>query len=144
VARIFFERLERSDARRFAWSDAESSAGGQGGADTVPPMDVIETQENIEVVIDLPGVDPANVNIVVRDGVLLVSGVKRPATCQHGRAAFHLAERGFGTFARALRLTAAVDAGRASSSLVAGELRILLPRVDERRGREIRVPITTR
>ena len=102
-----------------------------------------ETQENIEIVIDLPGVDPGSVSISVRDGVLRVSGIKRPTTCQHGRAAFHLAEGGFGNFARALRLNAAVDANRASASLVAGELRILLPRVEERRGREIRVAITT-
>lgn len=107
-------------------------------------MDVVETPESLEVVIDLPGVDPGNVSISLRDGVLLVSGIKRPTTCQHGRAAFHLAERGFGNFARALRLTAAVDANRASASLAAGELRIRLPRIDERRGREIRVPITTR
>lgn len=143
VARIFFERLETSDARRFAWSDRDPSAGGRSGGDTVPPMDVVETQENIEIVIDLPGVDPGSVSISVRDGVLRVSGIKRPTTCQHGRAAFHLAERGFGNFGRALRLNAAVDANRASASLVAGELRILLPRIEERRGREIRVAITT-
>jgi HSP20 family protein len=141
VARIFFERLETSDARRFAWSDPNQSSGG--GGETVPPMDVLETKESIEIVIDLPGVEPGNVSISVRDGVLLVSGVKRPTSCQHGHAAFHLAERGFGNFARALRLATAVDAGRAAASLVAGELRIVLPRVDERRGREIHVPITT-
>ncbi len=106
-------------------------------------MDVLETQESIEIVMDLPGVEAGNVSLSVRDSVLLVSGIKRPTSCRHGHAAFHLAERGFGKFARALRLTTAVDAGRASASLVAGELRIVLPRVDERRGREIRVPITT-
>lgn len=143
VARIFFERLETSDVRRFAWSDRDPSDGGPSGGDTVPPVDVLETQEHIEIVMDLPGVDPGKVSISVREGVLHVSGIKRPTTCQHGRAAFHLAEREFGNFTRALRLTGAVDANRASASLVAGELRILLPRVEERRGREIRVAITT-
>jgi HSP20 family molecular chaperone IbpA len=56
-------------------------------------------------------------------------------------AAFHLAERGFGRFARAVRLAGAFDAGRARATLNAGELRVVLPRIDERRGSEIRIPI---
>ena len=56
-------------------------------------------------------------------------------------AAFHVAERTFGRFARGVRLTGAFDVGRADARLRAGELRVTLPRIDERRGRERRIPV---
>jgi len=74
---------------------------------------------------------------------LIVAGRKIPGQCQHVEAAFHLAERSFGRFARAVKLSGAFDAGKAEAALTAGELRITLPRFDERRGRKIRVPIRT-
>ncbi|CAN5813289.1 hypothetical protein BH24ACI4_BH24ACI4_25460 [soil metagenome] len=120
--------------------DEESPQGTTG--DCVPPMDVIETTEGIEILLDLPGLAPGDIRLVFSNGTLVIAGRKRPAACAHGRAAFHLAERTFGRFVRAVRLTGAVDAGRASARLVAGELRILLPRIDERRGRDIRIPVT--
>ena len=76
-------------------------------------------------------------------GTLLIAGTKRVSACGHTDAAFHLAERAFGRFARAIRIGGAVDAGRARVTLSAGELRITVPRIEERRGREIRLPIET-
>ena len=54
---------------------------------------------------------------------------------------FHLVERGYGRFARAIRLTTACDARRAHAGVRNGELRISLPKVIERRGTTIRVPV---
>ena len=56
----------------------------------------------------------------------------------------HVAERSFGRFARAVRLSGAVDAGRAQGAFVDGELRIVLPRIAERRGRDIRIEVQAR
>jgi HSP20 family molecular chaperone IbpA len=52
-----------------------------------------------------------------------------------------VAERVFGRFGRAVRLTGAFDVGRAEATLRAGELRVSLPRIEERRGREHRIPV---
>jgi HSP20 family molecular chaperone IbpA len=52
-------------------------------------------------------------------------------------------ERDFGRFARAVRLHTAVDAGRARAVLTLGELRVILPKIADRRGREIRVTVET-
>jgi HSP20 family molecular chaperone IbpA len=73
--------------------------------------------------------------------VLLVAGQKVAAVCEHGDAAFHIAERSFGRFARAIQVDGAFDAGRATATLANGELRILLARRTERRGAQIRIPI---
>jgi HSP20 family protein len=106
-------------------------------------MDVVETAVGIELVLDLPGVPASALTIGFSQGTLYVAGRKSPGGCPHAHAAFHLAERSFGRFVRAVRLIGAFDAGKAAATLSAGELRITLPRIEERRGRDIRIPVKT-
>lgn len=143
VARIFLERRDLGEeARRlFAMLSAEQPAGGFA-AECAPPVDVVETADTVEIVVDLPGVAIDDVQVVFGRGVVVIGGRKLPPGCEHREAAFHLAERAFGSFARAVRLNGAFDAGRATATLTAGELRIVLPRIEERRGRELRIPVT--
>ncbi|MGE0361836.1 MAG: Hsp20/alpha crystallin family protein [Vicinamibacterales bacterium] len=109
----------------------------------LPLLDVFETQDALDIVLDLPGVPAAQVRILVKGGVVIVAGEKdRPEPRPHGPASFHLVERDFGRFARAVRIHVAVDAARATATLRDGELRIALPKIAERRGRGIAVPIT--
>lgn len=106
------------------------------------PLDIVETSQGIEVVLDLVGVEPEDVQIVFARDTLLITGVKRPAACQHhGEATFHVAERVFGRFVRAVRLAGAFDIGHGTATLAAGELRVTLPQIEERRGREFRIPV---
>lgn len=109
----------------------------------VPLQDVYETEAAIEIVLDVPGVSADNCRIMIKAGVVLVVGEKERADPQRGPASFHLVERDFGRFARAVRVHAAVDASRARARLKDGELRIMLPKIQERRGREILVAIDT-
>ena len=74
--------------------------------------------------------------------MLLLSGEKTPVACDHADIAFHIAERAFGRFARAIELDGAIDAGKAIATLTDGELRVTLPRLQERRGTKIRIPVT--
>jgi HSP20 family protein len=145
MARIYLERQDLpADLQRLF--DA-LTAGGEismhaAAAECSPPLDVVETDDALEVIVDLPAVPAPAVQIVFARNVLLIAGQKTPPACDHHRdAAFHLAERGFGRFARAVRLEGAFDAGRAAATLAAGELHVTLPRLEDRRGREIRIPI---
>ena len=142
MGRIYVERCELPDDLRtlldVIWNDGARQASSP--AECTPMLDVLETDEGVEVVMDAPGVAKSSLQLVFSRNVLIVAGEKLPSREQPG-AAFHLAERGFGRFARAIRLEGAYDAGRADATLVAGELRIRLPRIDERRGSEIRIPI---
>ena len=104
-------------------------------------MDVVETAAGIELVLDLPGVSESAVTVAFSQGTLVVAGRKSPGICAHAQAAFHLAERSFGRFVRAIRLNGAFDAGKATARLAGGELHIRLPRIEERRGRDIRIPV---
>lgn len=112
----------------------------QVNADCRPAVDVFETTAGLEVVVDVPGVAPDSLRVAVRRGVLLVVGAKitsPPAPSTR----FHLAERSYGRFARVVRLTGAFDAAHARAVTRAGELRITLPRLEERRGRILRIPV---
>jgi HSP20 family protein len=109
-----------------------------------PALDVQETGETLEVVVDLPGVASDRVRVMLKNGVLIVAGEKPSPYPAEGRnATFHLVERGFGRFARAVHLDTAVDGGRISAVLHGGELRIVIPKLADRRGQEILVPIAT-
>ena len=107
-----------------------------------PPIDVFETDEAIEICMDLPAVEPSAVGVVIKGDTVLIAGEKAPRRGR-GDSSFHLVERGFGRFARAVRLTCACDCGRARASLVDGELRVTLPKSPDRRGAPIRVAVTT-
>ncbi|MGD9906384.1 MAG: Hsp20/alpha crystallin family protein [Vicinamibacterales bacterium] len=108
----------------------------------LPLLDVYETQEALDVVLDLPGVTAAQVRVLVKSGVVIVVGEKDRPEARPGPSSFHLVERDFGRFARAVRIHAAVEASRATATFRDGELRISLPKIEERRGRGIAVPIT--
>ena len=144
MPRIYQERRDLGDELRrlFDLLNGEAQAAGAPG-ECNPPLDVFESEAAIELVMDLPGVDRDHLQVLFARGTLLVAGTKRPAACSDESATFHLAERAFGRFARAVRITGAVDAGRARATLSSGELRIVFPRIEDRRGREIRIPIET-
>ena len=108
----------------------------------MPGVDVFETEKAIEIVLDLPGVAADCVRILFKAGVVLVVGEKeRPDFSKRAPASFHLVERDFGRFARAVRVNVAIDAAKAAARLQHGELRIVLPRIKERRGGGVMVPI---
>ena len=84
------------------------------------------------------------VRILFKGGVLLIVGEKeRPDVSKRGPASFHLVERDFGRFARAVKINAAIDGAGARARLSNGELRVVLPRIADRRGAGQLVPIDT-
>lgn len=107
-----------------------------------PPLDVLETTTAVEIVVDIAGVTPEAVRVLFRGDVLIVAGEKAPAPSTDGPS-FHLLERGFGRFARAVRLSGAFEIGQARAWLAAGELTIVLPKRPDRRGGLQSIPIAT-
>jgi len=105
-----------------------------------PPLDVIETTTAIEIVADLPGVAPEGVRVAFTGEAVIITGDKRPTGCHHADA-FHLAERTFGRFACAVRIDGAVDAAKARAVIRAGELHVTLPRIADRRRREMPIAV---
>jgi HSP20 family protein len=142
MARIFLDRRDWNDQMGSIVDELVNEVAGTAGEYT-PPLDVVETSAGLDLIMDLAGVDLNAVSVVVTGDTLIIAGHKRPPACQHHAAAFHLVERAFGRFARGVRLTGAYDLANADARLHAGELRIRLPRLEERRGREIRINVRT-
>lgn len=108
-----------------------------------PTLDVLETDTTVEIVADLPGLSADALRILIKHGIVLIVGEKDRTENDRTPMSFHLVERDFGRFARAVRVPATVDASRARASLAHGELRIVLPKIVDRRGAEFLVPIDT-
>jgi HSP20 family protein len=105
-----------------------------------PALDVVETQDGVQVIVDVAGVPAQALRILFRGDTLLIAGEKAPGPAATDPT-FHLVEREFGRFARAVRLTGAFDVARARASLDAGELTVILPRITDRRGRPHAIPL---
>jgi HSP20 family protein len=105
-----------------------------------PTLDVLETDEAVEILVDVAGVPSTALRVLYRAGVVIVAGEKAPPRADQSQA-FHLIEREFGRFARAVRVTGAYDIAKARASLRNGELTIVLPKLTDRRGQAHRIRI---
>jgi HSP20 family protein len=105
-----------------------------------PALDIMETTDATEVVVDVPGVRPDSLRVAIRANTVMIVGAKLvPAAPANAR--FHLAERTYGRFARAVRIAGAFDGKRAKAILQNGLLRVVLPRIEDRRGKLVHVSI---
>src|SRR5690242_4611962 len=72
--------------------------GGLGlTGELAPPLDVFETDETVEVVVDLPSVAAASIRILAKGQAILIAGEKAPRRSDD-KSTFHLVERGYGRF----------------------------------------------
>lgn len=126
--------------RFLSWLD-DADAPDRAEVEHRPPIDVIETAHAIDVIADLPGVSASSVRVVITGGTLVIAGRKGPPVCQHASATFHHVERSFGRFAYGIRVAVAIDARRVTATLKGGELRVTLPRMEDRRGLEREITI---
>lgn len=134
-------RLLADDARKLLDELDRDVPGVQASSgECRPALDIVETTDAAEVVVDVPGISAASLRVAIRrDTVLIVGAKMAPSTPTDTR--FHLAERNYGRFARAVRVTGAFDAGRAKAILSNGLLRIVLPRIEDRRGRLVHIEV---
>ncbi len=105
-----------------------------------PLLDVFETDDALEIAVDLPGVDPAAVRVIGKGDSVLIAGEKK-ARRSARESSFHLVERGYGRFARVVRLGRPCDVSTARAILVNGELRVSIPKITERRGQGIGISV---
>ena len=114
---------------------SESLAG-----ECAPALDVYETDDALEITVDLPGVDSAAIRVIGKGDSVLIAGEKAARRARR-ESSFHLVERGYGRFARVVRLGRACDLSRARATLAHGELRVSIPKTSERRGKAIPIAV---
>jgi len=92
-----------------------------------PSMDVSETGDCLIARLEVPGMDPQDIHISLRENVLTLQGEK--IADQHGPAEhFHRVERAYGSFIRTVRLPVAVDPRAVTARSKNGLLTVTLPK----------------
>ena len=107
-----------------------------------PPSDVVEVDDAVRVLLEIPGVPAASVQVRVLGNRIEVIGEKTP-DFPAGETSFLCLERIFGKFQRAFEVRGSVNLGEVTARMANGILVIRIPKVVERRGRERRIPVTT-
>ena len=107
-----------------------------------PLSDVVEVDNAVRVLLEIPGVPAASVQIRVVGNRIEVTGEKIP-DFPAGETSFLCLERIFGKFQRAFEVRGSVNLGEVSARMANGILVVTIPKVPERRGRERRIPVTT-
>jgi HSP20 family protein len=116
--------------------------GGEQGA-WIPNVDILETENELIVSAELPGVEPGDLVVSVNGGNLTLAGSKGGPEIT-ARDGFHQAERTFGAFRRVIHLGAPVNTRQAEALLADGLLRIRFPKVPNRRGEDVPIEVTPR
>jgi HSP20 family protein len=90
------------------------------------PLDVYRSDDgNYHIEADLPGVDPASIEVTVEQGTLTMRADRNPRVTDSGQVLF--AERSHGSFTRRLSLGEGVDADHLTASYADGVLQVLVP-----------------
>ena len=105
----------------------------------VPPMDVVETTDEVRCHLEVPGLTADDVEIRVQDNMLLVAGEKKTPSEQQNEGEFRSVERRYGRFERSFTLPRSIDTSRVTARHENGVLTIVLPKVEASKPRRIQI-----
>ena len=106
----------------------------------VPPVDVRETKDSLEIAAELPGLDPKNVEVSVENGVLTLKGNRQFEKAMEGET-YHRVERAYGMFERSFTLPTNVDAEKIQASFQHGVLHLTVPKREEAKPKSIAIKV---
>jgi HSP20 family protein len=131
-------QLQNEINRLFSsFGDGESSGATAGW---VPPVDIYEHEDRFQLYMDLPGVDPSNVEITLEGGVLTVGGERLQLAARDGdQGDLRRSERGLGRFYRRFVLPDTVDSERVKATNRHGVLELTIPKQAKALPRRIKV-----
>jgi len=122
--------------------------GGAGGSSSIravsragalPAINVGTWAEALEVYAFAPGIDPASVEVSVERGLLTIAGERRSADSKGEREHVYAKERFVGRFRRVVSLPEDADPSRVEASYKSGVLKVVVPRLESAKPRQIAV-----
>jgi HSP20 family protein len=106
----------------------------------MPQADIEERSDEYEVTMDIPGIDRKDLNVTVKEQLLVVEGERKQERSEE-EGNCHLTERRYGTFKRSFRLPRSADGGRIRAAYDNGVLRISIPKSEDAKPREIEIAV---
>ncbi len=132
-------RLQEEINRLFG--NANQSDSSSATATWVPPVDIYEYADRFEFYVDVPGVDPNNVELTLQGGVLTLSGRRNEPSSdkQRDEAQYRRTERGVGHFYRRFVLPDTVDSDKVNATGKNGVLTVTIPKQAKAMPRRIQI-----
>ena len=113
---------------------------GEGVERWLPNIDICETDMLVIVRCEVPGVCREALQVAAQGGALVIAGRKDPSRLGDG-IKFHCVERAHGEFRRIVHLPSQINTREARAILENGLLTIVFPKVSNRRGEEVQIPV---
>ncbi len=128
-----FRAFNRVFDEAFQWSNGTPTSW-------VPATDITESEQGLNLTLDLPGVDPKDVKISLEHRVLTIRGEKVRKSEEKGEQGYRY-ERTFGTFERTFTLPDTLEGEKVKASYENGVLTVFLPKAEKAKPREIPVAV---
>jgi HSP20 family protein len=106
----------------------------------LPRIDVAETEENVIVTAEIPGVKQDDVTITVTDDILTIKGEKKEEK-EIKREDYCSIERSYGSFMRSITLPSSVQADKAKATHKDGVLTVTIPKSESAKPKSIKVNV---
>jgi len=129
------ERVFEDFSRDFGWR-----APAAAGVGMAPRVDVSETDSEIKIEAELPGVDEKDVEVVLSNGQLTIKGEKKQEK-EEKKKDYHMVERSYGSFARSIALPFQADADKVKATFAKGVLNVTVPKPPEVKAKEKKIAI---
>lgn len=105
-----------------------------------PKVDVAETEKEVKITADLPGIDPKDVDISMSGNVLAIRGERREEKEDKGKD-YHRVERWSGSFHRAITMPCEVNVDKVEATFKKGVLTVTLPKTAKAKRKGITVKV---
>ena len=109
-------------------------------ADWIPMVDVVETEGEFLLHVELPGVEKKDVKLSIERGVLTLAGQRDQPKEEKGRR-YHRVERTYGRFARSYTMPELVDEQKLTAEFRNGVLTVHLPKSEKAKPKSIEVQV---
>ena len=113
---------------------------GPSGYGAYPPINVFEGQEGTVIIAELPGLDPAKLEVSGQGRTLTLHGDRKREEGLNP-AGYHRRERPFGEFSRSIQLSSDLDMAKAAAKYEHGVLTLKVPKLEAAKPRQITVNV---
>jgi len=105
-----------------------------------PAADIAETDDNVLLTLEIPGMTRDDVKITLQDNLLTIRGEKKQEK-EWQASNYHRVERSYGSFVRSFTLPTAVQPDRIKAQYKDGLLKVTVPKAEEVKPKEIPVAV---
>lgn len=105
-----------------------------------PAMDVMESDEEIVLKAELPGIELKDVEVLIKDNILTLRG-ERKFEKEEKKENYHRIERSYGVFQRSFTLPATVEQEKVKARMKDGILEVRLPKTKEEKSKKIEIEV---